>query len=55
MAYFLQLGGLSASAAFNTTMGLSFLMLAGNMCGWVFVERFGRRSTALYGTQYFNT
>jgi len=50
MAYFLQLGGLSAAAAFNTTMGLSFLMLVGNMFGWVFVERYGRRSTALYGS-----
>jgi positive regulator of sigma E activity len=49
MAYFLQLGGLGINAAFNVTMILSFIMLIGNMVGWVFVERYGRRSTALYG------
>lgn len=50
MAYFLELGGLSTVNAFNATVGLSFLMLVGNMVGWIFVERFGRRHTALYGT-----
>jgi hypothetical protein len=50
MAYFLELGGLSDSAAFNATVGLSFLSLVGNMVGWILVERFGRRSTALYGS-----
>lgn len=49
MAYFLELGGLSTENAFNATVGLSFLMLIGNMVGWIFVERFGRRDTALYG------
>lgn len=49
MAYTLELGGLSDNSAFNVTMGLSFVMLIGNMFGWVFVERYGRRSTALYG------
>jgi zinc transporter ZupT len=49
MAYFLELGGLSDKNAFNATVILSFVMLVGNMVGWVFVERFGRRSTALYG------
>jgi sugar porter (SP) family MFS transporter len=49
MAYFLELGGLSTTAAFNATVGLSFVMLVGNMVGWVFVERYGRRGTALYG------
>jgi hypothetical protein len=51
MAYFLELGGLSDKNAFNATVILSFVMLVGNMVGWVFVERFGRRSTALYGKQ----
>jgi MFS family permease len=50
MSYFMQLGGLSAARSFDTTVGLSGLMVVGNMCGWVFVEKFGRRSTALYGT-----
>ncbi|PMD50968.1 putative sugar transporter [Hyaloscypha bicolor E] len=50
MAYFLQLGGLGVGAAFTVTMILSFIMLIGNMVGWVFVERFGRRGTALYGS-----
>lgn len=49
MAYFLELGGLSVIDAFNATVILSFIMLIGNMVGWIFVERFGRRSTALYG------
>lgn len=49
MAYFLELGGLSDMSAFNATVGLSFIMLIGNMMGWIFVERFGRRGTALYG------
>lgn len=49
MAYTLELGGLSDTSAFNVTMGLSFVMLIGNMFGWVFVERYGRRGTALYG------
>lgn len=49
MAYFLQLGGLSESSSFDATVLLSFLMLIGNMAGWIFVERFGRRNTALYG------
>jgi hypothetical protein len=49
MAYFLQLGGLSPANAFDVTMGLSFIMLFGNMIGWIFVERFGRRDTALWG------
>ncbi|PMD29436.1 general substrate transporter [Hyaloscypha variabilis F] len=50
MAYFLQLGGLGVDASFNVTMGLSFVMLFGNMVGWIFVERYGRRSTALNGS-----
>lgn len=49
MAYFLELGGMSAPQAFNVTVGLSFLMLFGNMFSWVFIEKFGRRGTALYG------
>lgn len=49
MSYFLILGGLSTSAAFDASVGLSGLMLIGNMFGWIFIERFGRRSTALWG------
>jgi len=49
MAYFLELGGLSTVSAFDATVALSFVMLVGNMVGWIFVERFDRRSTALYG------
>ena len=52
MAYTLELGGLSDNSAFNITMGLSFIMLFGNMVGWYFVEKYGRRSTALYGTNH---
>lgn len=50
MSYFMQLAGMSAARSFDTTVGMSGLMVVGNMCGWVFVEKFGRRNTALYGT-----
>ncbi|KAI1870583.1 uncharacterized protein JN550_005126 [Neoarthrinium moseri] len=50
MSYFMQLGGMSAAKSFDTTVGLCGLMVVGNMCGWVFVEKFGRRGTALWGT-----
>jgi hypothetical protein len=50
MSYFMQLGGMSAATSFDMTVGMSGLMVVGNMCGWVFVEKFGRRATALYGT-----
>lgn len=50
MSYFMQLAGMSVAKSFDTTVGLSGLMVIGNMCGWVFVEWFGRRNTALYGT-----
>lgn len=46
----MQLGGMSAAKSFDTTVGLSGLMVVGNICGWFFVEKFGRRSTALWGT-----
>lgn len=49
MSYFLTLGGLSTSAAFDASVLLSGVMLIGNMFGWVFVERFGRRGTGLWG------
>ncbi|KAG9230457.1 general substrate transporter [Amylocarpus encephaloides] len=55
MAYFLQLGGLSIPASFDATVTLSFLMLIGNMVGWIFVEKFGRRSTALFGSLTLTT
>ncbi|KAJ4375360.1 hypothetical protein N0V83_002446 [Neocucurbitaria cava] len=50
MSYFMQLGGMSAAKSFDTTVGMSGLMTVGNICGWFFVEKFGRRGTALYGT-----
>ena len=46
----MQLGGMSAPKSFDTTVGLSGLMVVGNMFGWLFVEKWGRRATALYGT-----
>lgn len=50
MSYFMQLGGMSAAKSFDTTVGMSGLMTVGNMFGWLFIENFGRRATALYGT-----
>jgi hypothetical protein len=52
MAYFLELGGLTVSNAFDATVILSFIMLVGNMVGWIFVEKFGRRGTALWGMSH---
>ncbi|KAH7138979.1 general substrate transporter [Dendryphion nanum] len=49
MSYFMQLGGLSPARSFDATVGMSGLMVIGNMCGWFFVEKFGRRGTALGG------
>lgn len=46
----MQLAGMSDSKAFDTSVGLSGLMVVGNLCGWYFVEKFGRRGTALWGT-----
>lgn len=46
----MQLGGMSAAKSFDTTVGLMGLMVVGNLCGWFFVEKFGRRNTVLYGT-----
>lgn len=50
MSDFMELAGMPAEKAFNTTVGLSGLMVVGNMAGWFFVEKFGRRGTAMYGT-----
>ncbi|KAF2009537.1 general substrate transporter [Aaosphaeria arxii CBS 175.79] len=50
MSYFMQLGGMSAARSFDATVGMSGLMVVGNMAGWFFVEKFGRRGTALYGS-----
>ena len=46
----MQLGGMSAAKSFDTTVGISGIMVVGNMFGWLFVEKWGRRTTALYGT-----
>ncbi|KAH6665390.1 putative sugar transporter [Halenospora varia] len=50
MSYFLTLGGMSESRAFDVSVLLSFIMLVGNTFSWWLVESFGRRSTALYGS-----
>lgn len=46
---FMQLAGMDTSQSFDTTVGLMGVMVVGNLCGWVFVDRFGRRTTALWG------
>lgn len=46
----MQLAGMDTAKSFDTTVGLCGLMVVGNMCGWFFVEWFGRRNTALWGT-----
>jgi hypothetical protein len=50
MSYFMQLGGMSAAKSFDATVGISGLMTVGNICGWYFIEKLGRRGTALWGT-----
>ncbi|KAH7037545.1 general substrate transporter [Microdochium trichocladiopsis] len=50
MAYFMQLAGLPPTRAADTSVGLSGLMVVGNMAGWFVVEKFGRRGSALYGS-----
>ncbi|RDW95116.1 general substrate transporter-1 [Coleophoma crateriformis] len=50
MSYFMQLGGLSVARSFDATVGLSGMMVVGNLCGWFLVEKWGRRGTALYGS-----
>ncbi|CAK7226912.1 hypothetical protein SCUCBS95973_006360 [Sporothrix curviconia] len=50
MTYFMELAGMDASKAFNVSVGLSGVMAVGNVCGWFFVDWFGRRGTALYGS-----
>jgi hypothetical protein len=50
MSYSMQLGGMSPARSFDTTVGISGLMTVGDICGWYFIKKFGRRGTALYGT-----
>ena len=46
----MELGGLSSNDAFSASVGVSGLMVIGNMFGWLWVEKFGRRAAALWGT-----
>ncbi|CAK7206834.1 hypothetical protein SEUCBS139899_009640 [Sporothrix eucalyptigena] len=52
MTYFMELGGLPATKAFDTSVGITGMMVVGNMFGWVSVEWLGRRGSALYGVMY---
>ena len=45
----MQLAGMDTSQSFDTTVGLMGVMVVGNLCGWFFVDWFGRRATALWG------
>lgn len=38
------------STSFDITVGVAGVQLLGNMFGWYFVERMGRRGTALTGS-----
>ncbi|EHK99053.1 putative General alpha-glucoside permease [Glarea lozoyensis 74030] len=42
--------GNSTAKAFDASVGMSGVMVVGNLCGTWLVEQFGRRGTALYGT-----
>lgn len=47
--YFFQLAGLSSSASFSLSIGVSLLGIAGVVASWCVVNRVGRRPTLLYG------
>ncbi|KAH6710899.1 general substrate transporter [Leptodontidium sp. MPI-SDFR-AT-0119] len=49
MSCFMQLAGLPSGQSVDATVGLSGMMVVGNICGWFLVEKFGRRGTALNG------
>ncbi|KIW13987.1 hypothetical protein PV08_06768 [Exophiala spinifera] len=49
MGYFMQLGGMKPKTSFDLNVGVTGLMAVGCMCGWVFVEKIGRRLTILIG------
>ncbi|KXJ94169.1 general substrate transporter [Microdochium bolleyi] len=49
MSYFMQLAGLPATRAADVAVGLTGLMVVGNMAGWFTVEWIGRRGSALWG------
>lgn len=49
MSYFMELAGMSDANAFNTSVGLTGLMLIGNVIGWFLVEKAGRRNTIVFG------
>ncbi|KAL3440847.1 general substrate transporter [Aspergillus insuetus] len=50
MSYFMQIACMSAAKSFDITVGICGLMVVGNACGGFFIEKVGRRGTALYGT-----
>ncbi|KAL2678381.1 hypothetical protein Neosp_009127 [[Neocosmospora] mangrovei] len=50
MSYYFQLAGMAPDVSFDTTVGLAGVMVVGNIVGWFFVDYFGRRGTALYGS-----
>ncbi|KAF1959490.1 general substrate transporter [Byssothecium circinans] len=45
-----MLGGMTPARSFDTTVGMSALMVGGNIFGWLFIEWFGRRGSALFGS-----
>lgn len=49
MSYFMQLAGMAENKSFDATVGISAVMVVGNLCGWVLIEWLGRRGTILYG------
>lgn len=46
----MELGGLPATQALRASIGITGLMVVGNMAGWVFVEWFGRRGSFVWGS-----
>lgn len=49
MAYFFVLAGLEYAKSTDLTVGLTGVMLVGNVFGWYLIEKAGRRSTMVYG------
>jgi predicted MFS family arabinose efflux permease len=49
MGYTFELGGMNPAIVFDFTLGITGLMVFGNMCAWFLVDWAGRRRTALFG------
>ncbi|KAK9482562.1 maltose permease [Lipomyces starkeyi] len=50
LSYFIELNGISPDTTFKAAVGITGAQVLANVVGWFFVEWFGRRGTALWGS-----